>query len=338
MLQHVSAISNPCDESCESLLNFHCRSAKGKRWPWGCRRILRRSSRFRGKRTQKSRYLTWRTCRLFRSMTQNVSFLLFLANMSYSKNARFFIEHPYNIWASIRCSKIVHPKKMPLQLWSSRSRNAYIHTQEEVAQHPRVPKWLVNKHLPESHKIERCSLSLPFLECTKNAHKMFCLWMFQCLLSPISINFSHGNERSRWPITQIHLLLRESQPFSALPCNHGTGQNVLRRWTSPGWCSIFAPIMQLPSKALRTSCSQHLVKQQTLKCCASFNFKPQIWPYTSWPMNPSSPKCSYLNFHMFPKLEIGPEQRRDLFANRHPSRPRHESISPSRSLSLSPSY
>lgn len=71
---HVSAISNPCDESCESLLNFHCRSAKGKRWPWGCRRILRRSSRYRGKRTQKSSNLTWRTCRLFRSMTQNVSF------------------------------------------------------------------------------------------------------------------------------------------------------------------------------------------------------------------------------------------------------------------------
>lgn len=160
--------------------------------------------------------------------------------------------------------------------------------------------------------------------------------MFQCLLSPISINFWHGNGRSRRPITQIHLLLRERQPFSALPCNHGTGQNVLRRWTSPGWCSIFAPMMQLPSNALRTSCSPHLVKQQTLKCCESFNFKASnlIIPLGQWIHHPQN---GTINFHMFPKLEIGPEQRRDLFANRHPSRPRHESISPRRSLSLSPS-
>ena len=183
----------------------------------------------------------------------------------------------------------------------------------------------------------------PFLGCTKNAPKCSACECFNVYFHQ-SQSISHTemkeDERSWWPITQIHLLLRESQPFSALPCNYGTGQNVLRRWTSPGWRSIFAPMMQLQSKALRTSCSQHLVKEQTLKCCASFNFKPQIWSYTSWPMNPSSPKCSYLNilnFHMFPKLEIGPEQRRDLFANRHPSRPRHESISPSRSLSLSPS-
>ena len=193
------------------------------------------------------------------------------------------------------------------------------------------PSGWVKKNLPESTKIERSSLSLPFLECTKNAPKNYACECFNVYFHQ-SQSISHTEMKEvDGPLLKFTFFYGKANLFQLSPA---TMELVRMFWdVEPvlAGAIFFAPMMQLPSKALRTSCSQHLVKKQTLKCCASFNFKPQIWSYLLAPQNGT------INFHMFPKLEIGPEQRRDLFANRHPSRPRHESISPSRSLSLSPS-
>ena len=146
MLQHVSAISNPCDESVRIVAQFHYQSTKGKRWPWGCRRILRRSISLPRVFLHPNiwQFDLWRTCRLLKLHDSKYHFSL--ANTSYSKNARFLNRPSKYIWASINLSDVLRsiPRKMPLQLRCSQSRNAYVvHTQEVVLSVS--PKWLVKE-------------------------------------------------------------------------------------------------------------------------------------------------------------------------------------------------